>query len=221
MQKRPETGEYPEEDLEGDYKIDEKGKRISFTQDGIINIEKTLQKHGIIKDSLYDGDNFEYIHYMTQALRRTGFFTVMLIMSCRTALSRLSMNLPAVYFQEEGTPRAAPGNRGQGKDQGCAEKQDTCNNNVPEFFQDVLKDFGMTGTADTEAKEFARIYNLDVVVIPTNRPVMRDDEDDEVYLNESFKLQAISDEIEMAHKKGQPVLVGTVRLKSRSSFQRF
>lgn len=212
--KDPETGEYPEEDLEGDYKIDEKGKRISFTQDGIINIEKTLQKHGIIKDSLYDGDNFEYIHYMTQALKAHRLF--------HRDVDYVVQN-SVVQIVDEFTGRILSGRRySEGLHQAieAKEKIKVAQRNktlatitFQNFFRMYSKISGMTGTADTEAKEFARIYNLDVVVIPTNRPVMRDDEDDEVYLNESFKLQAISDEIEMAHKKGQPVLVGTVSIE--------
>ena len=72
---------------------------------------------------------------------------------------------------------------------------------------------GMTGTADTEAKEFARIYNLDVTVIPTNRPLIRQDEDDVIFLNEADKFRAITEEIERAHKAGQPVLVGTISIE--------
>lgn len=80
------------------------------------------------------------------------------------------------------------------------------------FFRMYAKLSGMTGTADTEAVEFNRIYKLDVVVIPTNLPVTRRDENDVVYLNETEKWNALCDEIADAHKKGQPVLVGTVSI---------
>ena len=68
---------------------------------------------------------------------------------------------------------------------------------------------GMTGTADTEAREFSKIYDLDVFVIPTNRPIEREDMDDVIYLNKEFKLEAIAEEVKAANEKGQPVLVGT------------
>ncbi|MCL2481768.1 MAG: SEC-C metal-binding domain-containing protein, partial [Spirochaetaceae bacterium] len=89
------------------------------------------------------------------------------------------------------------------------------------FFRMYGKISGMTGTADTEAREFAKIYNLDVVVIPTNRPVIRADNEDEIYLNESFKLDAIISEIESAHKNGQPVLVGTVSIEKSEELSKF
>ena len=78
----------------------------------------------------------------------------------------------------------------------------------------------MTGTADTEAQEFAKIYNLEVVVIPTNRPVVRDDNDDEIYLTEEEKLAAICDEIAELHTKGQPVLVGTISIEKSERLSR-
>lgn len=81
------------------------------------------------------------------------------------------------------------------------------------FFRMYDKISGMTGTADTEAREFGRIYNLDVMVIPTNRPLARKDDNDVIYLNEEFKYNAICDEIERLYKKGQPVLVGTVSIE--------
>ncbi len=79
---------------------------------------------------------------------------------------------------------------------------------------------GMTGTADTEAQEFAKIYNLDVVVIPTNRPVVRDDKDDVIYLTEEEKLEAICDGIAELHAKGQPVLVGTISIEKSEKLSR-
>ena len=88
------------------------------------------------------------------------------------------------------------------------------------FFRMYDKLSGMTGTADTEAVEFNSIYGIDVVVIPTNLPVARVDEDDIVYLNESDKWNALCDEIENAHKRGQPVLVGTVSIEKSEHISR-
>jgi preprotein translocase subunit SecA len=89
------------------------------------------------------------------------------------------------------------------------------------YFRLYKKLSGMTGTADTEAKEFTKIYNLDVVVIPTNRPVTRQDEDDIIYFNEEFKFAAITEEILTAQKKGQPVLVGTVSIDKSEKLSAF
>jgi len=79
----------------------------------------------------------------------------------------------------------------------------------------------MTGTADTEAKEFTKIYDLEVVVVPTNRPLMRDDQNDIIYFNEKFKFDAIVDEIKQANVKGQPVLVGTVSIEKSEALSKF
>ncbi len=214
--KDEDTGEYPDEqeELEGDYKIEEKSKRITFTQQGINSVESLLIKHGIIRESLYNEDNFEYIHYMTQALRAHKLFHKDVDYVVQNGI---------VQIVDEFTGRILSGRRySEGLHQAieAKEKIKVAQRNktlatitFQNFFRMYEKISGMTGTADTEAKEFARIYNLDVVVIPTNRPVMRMDQDDEIYLNESFKLKAIGDEIASAYKKGQPVLVGTVSIE--------
>ncbi len=89
------------------------------------------------------------------------------------------------------------------------------------FFRMYDKISGMTGTADTEASEFSKIYGLEVVVIPTNRPVSRRDEHDLIYFNEGFKYQAICDEIAEHHAKGQPILVGTVSIEKSELLSQF
>ncbi|MCL2791672.1 MAG: preprotein translocase subunit SecA [Spirochaetaceae bacterium] len=210
------TGQYPDEQerLEGDYKIDEKGKRITFTQDGVNSVEKLLLKHGIIRDSLYSDDNFEYMHYMTQAVKAHKIFN-------KDVDYVVQNNM--IQIVDEFTGRILSGRRySDGLHQAieAKEKIKVARRNktlatitFQNFFRLYKKISGMTGTADTEAREFGRIYNLDVVVIPTNRPVVRRDNEDDIYLNEAFKLDAIISEIEDAHKKGQPVLVGTVSIE--------
>ncbi len=221
--KDEKTGEYPDEQelLEGDYKIDEKSKRITFTQDGVNNVEKLLLKYGIIRDSLYNDDNFEYIHYMTQALKAHKLF--------HKDVDYVVQN-NMVQIVDEFTGRILSGRRySDGLHQAieAKEKIKVARRNktlatitFQNFFRMYSKISGMTGTADTEAREFARIYDLDVVVIPTNRPVTRADNEDEIYLNENFKLDAIVSEIENAHKKGQPVLVGTVSIEKSEELAR-
>ena len=212
--KDPETGDYPEEGLVGDYKLDEKSKKVTFTEDGINNIENTLIKSGAIKDSLYSDENFEYIHYFTQAIRAHKLYAkdVDYVVEDKQ-----------VQIVDEFTGRILHGRRySDGLHQAIEAKEHIkvarrnrtlATITFQNFFRMYEKISGMTGTADTEAKEFGSIYNLDVVVVPTNRPVMRFDDDDVIYFNEELKNNAICDEIERVNTKGQPILVGTVSIE--------
>ncbi len=212
-EKDPDSGEYPEEP-EGDFKIDEKGKRITFTDDGMNKIEELLVRQGLIKTSLFNEENFEYIHYFTQALRAHHLFHRDVDYVVQEG---------QVQIVDEFTGRILFGRRySDGLHQAieAKEKIKIAQRNktlatitFQNYFRMYDKISGMTGTADTEAREFTKIYNLDVVVIPTNLPVARDDEDDVIYLDEDFKFKAICDEIERVHKKGQPILVGTVSIE--------
>ncbi|MFQ3619410.1 MAG: preprotein translocase subunit SecA [Spirochaetales bacterium] len=212
-EKDPVTGEYPEEPR-GDFKIDEKGKRISFTDEGLNHLEEILQARKIIQGSLFLDENFEYIHYVTQALRAHYLFHRDTDYVVQNSL---------VQIVDEFTGRILYGRRySDGLHQAIEAKE---NIRVAErnrtlatitfqnFFRMYKKIAGMTGTADTEAKEFNKIYNLDVVVIPTNRPVIRIDADDLIYLNEEDKYEAICNEIAEVHRKGQPILVGTISIE--------
>ncbi len=216
--KKKEDGEYPDEaqgeEVIGDYKINEKNKNISFTNAGMNKIEKLLQKRGLIKGSLFDEENFEYIHYFTQALRAHKLFHIDVDYVVQDG---------QVQIVDEFTGRILHGRRySDGLHQAIEAKErikiaqrnrTLATITFQNYFRLYEKISGMTGTADTEAVEFNKIYNLDVVVIPTNLPVARIDEDDVVYLNEKEKFDALCDEIEAAHKKGQPVLVGTVSIE--------
>ncbi len=213
-EKDPNTGEYPETDLEGDYKLEEKNKRITFTDDGMNHIEQLLMRQGLIKDSLFKEENFEYIHYFTQAMRAHKLFHKEVDYVVQEG---------QVQIVDEFTGRILYGRRySDGLHQAieAKEKIKIAQRNrtlatitFQNFFRMYDKIAGMTGTADTEAREFSRIYNLDVVVIPTNRPAIRLDDDDVIYLDEKFKYEAICDEIERVHKLGQPTLVGTVSIE--------
>ncbi|MDC7228603.1 MAG: preprotein translocase subunit SecA [Spirochaetales bacterium] len=212
--KDPETGDYPEEELEGDFKLDEKSKKVTFTEEGNNTIEQILLKTGAIKDSLYSDENFEYIHYFTQAVRAHHLYTkdVDYVIEDRQ-----------VQIVDEFTGRILHGRRySDGLHQAIEAKEGIkvarrnrtlATITFQNYFRMYEKISGMTGTADTEAKEFGSIYGLDVVVVPTNRPVMRFDDDDVIYFNESLKLNAICDEIARVHEKGQPILVGTVSIE--------
>jgi len=220
-EKDPETGDYPPDDplsgtqAVGDYKIEEKSKRVMFTNEGMNSIEKILQKEGIIREgSLFDEENFEYIHYFTQALKARRLFG---------RDKDYVVQEGQVQIVDEFTGRILHGRRySDGLHQAIEAKENMkparksrtlATITFQNYFRMYDKLSGMTGTADTEAREFGKIYNLDVVVIPTNRPVNRVDDDDIIFLNEDYKFNAICDEIAEVHKKGQPVLVGTVSVE--------
>lgn len=201
-------------DEKGDFKIDEKKKSISFTSQGMTHIEELLQQYHIISGSLYDGSNFEYVHYVTQAVKAEKLF-----------------NKEVDYVVQEGqiqivdefTGRILHGRRySDGLHQAieAKEKIKVLGQNktlatitFQNFFRMYDKLSGMTGTAETESTEFMKIYNLDVVVIPTNKPIIRADHQDLIYYNEKFKLDAIVTEIKKVHETGQPILVGTVSIE--------
>ena len=216
--KDPKTGEYPNEvegeKIEGDYTIDEKSKRISFTDQGMLKIQDILTRQGLIQGSLFDEENFEYIHYFTQSLRAHVLYHIDVDYVVKDG---------QVQIVDEFTGRILEGRRySDGLHQAieAKEKIKIAQRNrtlatvtFQNFFRMYDKLSGMTGTADTEATEFNKIYKLDVVVIPTNLPVARRDEQDLVFLNEDEKFEALCNEIVEAYKKGQPVLVGTVSIE--------
>lgn len=211
--KDTETGDYPE-DPSGDYKIDEKAKRVSFTDEGLVHAEHLLSRKKLIRGSLVDDKNFEYIHYLTQSLRAHRLFH-------RDVDYVLEDG--SVQIVDEFTGRILQGRRySDGLHQAIEAKEQIpilkrnrtlASISFQNYFKLYDKLSGMTGTADTEATEFSRIYGLDVVVIPTNRPLMRADHDDVIFLNEHDKLQAICDELATCQTAGQPVLVGTVSIE--------
>ena len=221
--KDPKTDTYPDESfmtpeeraaIPGDYTIDEKSKRVSFTDKGMLHINEILHKHNLITGSLEDEENFEYTHYFTQALRAHLLFHNDVDYLVRDG---------KVEIIDEFTGRVLEGRRySDGLHQAIEAKEHIriaqrnrtmATVTFQNFFRMYDKLSGMTGTAATEAVEFNKIYGLDVVAIPTNLPVARKDENDEVYLNEPDKWEAIANEIKAAHDKGQPVLVGTVSVE--------
>jgi preprotein translocase subunit SecA len=211
--KDPETGEYPEEPI-GDYQVDEKQKRITFTNQGLNRIEELLQRNSVISGSLYEGGNFEFVHYMTQAVKAHALFH-------RDVDYVVAEG--KVEIVDEFTGRILHGRRySDGLHQAIEAKEgiriEVQNKTLAtitfqNFFRMYDKISGMTGTADTEAPEFQKIYGLDVVVIPTHLPIVRRDMQDLVYLTEAYKLGAICHEIETVHATGQPILVGTVSIE--------
>jgi len=217
VEKDPKTGEYPKEEegesLTGDYKIEEKSKKVSFTSDGLAKMEDALKKRGLIQGSLFDEQNFEFVHYFTQAIRARELFHKDTEYVVQEGL---------VQIVDEFTGPILHGRRySDGLHEAIEAKErikiarrnrTLATITFQNYFRMYDKIAGMTGTAETESVEFQKIYELDVVVIPTNRPVARLDEDDLVFLNENEKFEAICDEIVEAHAKGQPMLVGTVSI---------
>ena len=212
-EKDPETDDYPEEPA-GDYKLDEKSKRVSFTDEGFNHVEDLLKRNQTISGSLFLDDNFEYIHLVTQAVRAHHLFHLD---------KQYVVKDGQVQIVDEFTGRILHGRRySDGLHQAIeakegikvAERNRTLATiTFQNFFRMYSKVSGMTGTAETEAKEFGKIYGLDVVVIPTNRPVVRADQDDVIYVDARQKFEAICDEIARLHNKGQPVLVGTISIE--------
>ncbi|MCR5402134.1 MAG: preprotein translocase subunit SecA [Treponema sp.] len=225
VEKDPKTNDYPDEVdmtpeerklIKGDYKIDEKYKKVSFTDAGINHIDEILHKHNLIAagTKVVDEENFEFVHYFTQALRAHTLYHIDVDYLVRDG---------QVQIVDEFTGRVLEGRRyGDGLHQAIEAKEHLriaqrnrtlATITFQNFFRMYEKLSGMTGTAATEAVEFNKIYKLDVVAIPTNRPVARIDENDEVYLNEADKWEAICNEVKNAHAKGQPVLVGTISVE--------
>ena len=216
----PDTEEYYE-DAKGDFKIDEKSKRITFTEQGMNTIESILLNRKLITGSLFLDENFEYIHYITQAMKARYLFQLDVDYVVKEG---------QVQIVDEFTGRILHGRRySDGLHQAIEAKEGIkvarrnrtlATITFQNFFRMYNKISGMTGTADTEAKEFAKIYALEVTVIPTNRPLARLDADDVIYLNENWKFEAICDEIQQANKKGQPILVGTISIEKSEKLSR-
>jgi preprotein translocase subunit SecA len=193
---------------ERDYTVDEKAKSVVLTDEGVANVEQIL---GI--DNLYDPKNIVFQHHVLQALKAHKLFA--------RDVDYIVQD-DQVVIVDEFTGRLMPGRRfSDGLHQALeakenvavqAENQTLASITFQNFFRMYDKLAGMTGTADTEAVEFNEIYGLDVAVIPTHRPMVRDDHPDQVFKTTQAKFQAIADAIRELHAKGQPVLVGTVSI---------
>ncbi len=191
-----------------DYPIDEKARSVMLTDEGIEKLERRLAI-----PNLYDPAEIETLHHIEQALRAHTLY--------RRDKDYVVKD-GEVQIVDEFTGRLMPGRRwSDGLHQAIeakegvkieAENQTLATISFQNYFRMYTKLSGMTGTADTEAPEFASTYNLDVVVIPTNRPILRKDEEDVVYKTEREKFGAVADRIAELNQKGQPVLVGTVSI---------
>jgi preprotein translocase subunit SecA len=192
-----------------DYMVDEKHHSVTLTDEGIERLEKHL---GV--DNIYDPRHIEYLHHVNKALQAHTLYK---------RDQNYVVDDGKVVIVDEFTGRLMPGRRwSDGLHQAVEAKegvpvQDESRTLATITFQNYFRMYsklsGMTGTADTEAEEFKKIYNLDVVVIPTNKTCVRLDQPDVIYRSERDKIGAIIDQIIECHRKGQPLLVGTVSVE--------
>ncbi len=193
----------------GDYIVDEKSKAVALTEQGVARCEQLLAV-----DNLYDPIHMETLHHIHQGLRAHALFKKDVDYVVKDG---------QVLIVDEFTGRLMPGRRwSDGLHQAVEakegvrierENQTLATVTFQNYFRMYDKLAGMTGTAETEAEEFAKIYKLDVTVIPTNRPLIRTNYADVVYKTEREKFDAVTQEISGCHEKGQPVLVGTVSIE--------
>ena len=201
-----------EEDGPGDYSVDEKQKQVYLTEDGHQHIEEMLARDGLLAEgaSLYDSANIGLMHHINAGLRAHALF--------KREVDYIIKDGDVVIV-DEFTGRTMPGRRwSDGLHQAIeakegvkiqAENQTMASITFQNYFRMYKKLSGMTGTADTEAQEFHEIYGLEVVVIPTNKPMIRQDNPDLVYLSQKEKFKAVIADIKDCMQRTQPVLVGT------------
>ena len=206
-------GEPPEP---GDYYVDEKQKQVHLSEEGMEHAEQLLQQAGILAEdsSLYDARNLAVVHHLNQGLRAHALYQRDVDYIVRDG---------EIIIVDEFTGRTLPGRRwSEGLHQAVEakegvpiqrENQTMATITFQNLFRMYDKLSGMTGTADTEAFELNSIYGLDVVVIPTNQPMIRKDNADLVFLKPEAKFQAVMEDVRECHGRGQPVLVGTASIE--------
>ncbi|MEK7303679.1 MAG: preprotein translocase subunit SecA [Pseudomonadota bacterium] len=216
----PSLSRQEKEDGPGDYSVDEKSRQAFLTEVGHESAEKLLMRAGLLEtgSNLYDIANISLLHHLNAALRAHALF--------RREVDYIVKD-NEVIIVDEFTGRMMTGRRwSDGLHQAVEakegvriqnENQTLASITFQNYFRLYKKLSGMTGTADTEAYEFQHIYNLEVVVIPTHRPMIRQDMGDQVYRTGTEKHAAILADIRDCHKRGQPVLVGTTSIEASES----
>jgi preprotein translocase subunit SecA len=206
-----------EETGPGDFAVDEKTKQATLTEDGHEKVEQMMAEIGLLREgeSLYDAANIRLMHHLNAALRAHSLYKRDVEYIVRQG---------EVIIVDEFTGRTMQGRRwSDGLHQAVEakegvkvreENQTVASITFQNYFRLYSKLSGMTGTADTEAFEFQQIYGLEVVVIPTHKPMIRQDKSDLVFLSEQDKFQAILEDIQDCVKRGQPVLVGTASIEA-------
>ncbi len=206
-----------EEEGPGDYSLDEKARQVYLTEEGHARIEELMVKEGLLAEgeSLYSAAHIGIMHHVHSALRAHTLY--------KRDVDYIVRN-GEVVIVDEFTGRTMPGRRwSEGLHQAVEakesvpiqqENQTLASITFQNYFRIYRKLSGMTGTADTEAYEFQQIYGLEVVVIPTHMPMVREDFGDVVYLTQPEKFKALLDDIKDCHARGQPVLVGTASIET-------
>ncbi|HVO65029.1 MAG TPA: preprotein translocase subunit SecA [Syntrophales bacterium] len=200
-----------------DFTIDEKSRTVVLTEEGVSRVEKYLKVQ-----NLFEPRNMELLHHVNQALKAHTLFKRDVDYLVRDG---------QVIIVDEFTGRVMPGRRySDGLHQALEakekvkiehENQTLASITFQNYFRMYKKLAGMTGTADTEAAEFKKIYNLDVVVVPTNMPMIRTDYPDVIYKTEAEKFNAVIEEIKALHKEKRPVLVGTISIEKSELLSRY
>ncbi|MDD4091291.1 MAG: preprotein translocase subunit SecA [Smithellaceae bacterium] len=202
---------------DADYTIEEKSKTVVLTEEGVSHVEKLLNVQ-----NLYEPRNIEIVHHVNQALRAHTLF--------KRDVDYLVKD-DQVIIVDEFTGRVMPGRRySDGLHQALEakekvkiekENQTLASITFQNYFRMYKKLAGMTGTADTEAAEFKKIYNLDVVVIPTNMPMIRQDHNDLIYKTEQEKIKAVIEEVKALNKAKRPVLIGTISIEKSEMLSKY
>jgi preprotein translocase subunit SecA len=200
----------PQLKLDVHYTVDEKARSAMFTEDGVVKVQEILKI-----ENLYNVEHSNLLHHLNQSLKAHSLFKLDVDYVNRDG---------QIIIVDEFTGRLKEGSRwSDGLHQSVeakegvkikSENQTLASITFQNYFKLYKKLSGMTGTADTEAEEFMTIYNLDVVVIPTNLPMARQDEPDIIYKNRAAKYKAVAELIKTLHAKGQPVLVGTIAIET-------
>jgi preprotein translocase subunit SecA len=206
-----------EPEPEGDFWVDEKAQQVHLSEAGQVKAEQVMVQQGILPEgeSLYDPRHISLMHHLLVALRAHNLFHLD---------QQYVVQDGEVVIVDEFTGRLMAGRRwSDGLHQAVEakegvriqnENQTLASITFQNYFRMYEKLSGMTGTADTEAYEFQEIYGLETVIIPTNRPMARDDQNDQVFKTDAEKYQAILADIVDCHKRGQPVLVGTTSIEN-------
>jgi preprotein translocase subunit SecA len=213
----PQLKPQEDEESEGDFYVDEKAKQVFLSEEGQERVEQLLHEHGLLESAqtLYDAASIPVLHHLNAALRAHALFKRDVAYLVRDG---------KIYIIDEFTGRTMPGRRwSEGLHQAIEakegvpiqqENQTLASITFQNYFRLYDKLSGMTGTADTEAYEFQTIYGLEVVVIPGNKPLNRNDMQDLVYLTQDEKYEAIIKEIQWCVERQQPVLVGTASVEA-------
>jgi len=213
----PKLTRQKEEEGPGDFSVDEKQKQVHITEEGHPRVEELMSQAGLLREgeSLYDPTNIRLMHHLNAALRAHALY--------KRDVEYIVRN-GEVIIVDEFTGRTMQGRRwSDGLHQAVEakegvrvreENQTVASITFQNYFRLYRKLAGMTGTADTEAPEFLQIYGLEVVVIPTHKPMIRKDMADFVYLTQKDKFEAIIEDIQECAKRGQPTLVGTTSIET-------